>query len=127
MIDFTKDVATVIYEERGFRPWPLRAADRKYFFDEWCKLNAEALLEMETWALEISWRGMTVSTKYLIEKCRYEGTAHLTGVPFFDMNGKQHLYAINNSDSALLARWLKSRHPNIRIDLRKSMYDEEVA
>lgn len=123
--DYIKPVEQVIREERGFRPWPLRAKDRKALFDKWCILNVPALREIESWAVQMEWRGMLVSTKYLIEKCRYEGMAHLVGVPFTDMNGKQHVYAINNSDSALLARWLKERHPKMRINMRRSMYDEE--
>lgn len=81
--------------------------------------------EIELTALAIDARGMRVSTKYLIEKQRYEGTSGLTGVPFLDGEGAEHTYKINNSDSSLLARWLLGRHPGMRIELRESMFDEE--
>jgi hypothetical protein len=68
---------------------------------------------------------LRVSTKYLIEKQRYEGTTKLVGVPFVDDQGNEHTYGINNSDSSLLARWLLERNPKLRIELRTSMFDKE--
>lgn len=79
----------------------------------------------ELTALAIDARGLRVSTKYLIEKQRYEGTVKLVGVPFVDDQGNEHTYGINNSDSSLLARWLLERHPKLRIELRTSMFDKE--
>lgn len=49
----------------------------------------------------------------------------LVGVPFFDDSGVEHTYGINNSDSSLLARWLLERNPEMRIELRQSMFDKE--
>ena len=46
--------------------------------------NPKALREIELTALAIDARGLRVSTKYLIEKQRYEGTTKLVGVPFVD-------------------------------------------
>ena len=49
----------------------------------------------------------------------------LVGIPFFDDQGNEHTYGINNSDSSLLARWLLERNPRLRIELRTSMFDKE--
>lgn len=124
--DYTLPLEAVMRRERSHvYPVPLKVADRKYLFEEWCEKNPKALHEIELTALAIDARGMRVSTKYLIEKQRYEGTVKLVGVPFFDDQGHEHEYAINNSDSALLARWLLRRHPDMRIELRASMFDTE--
>lgn len=122
--DLALPVEAVAAAERAHRPLPLRAADRRELFREWCRLNPGALAEMEAAARAIASRGMRVSAKYLIERQRYEGTAPLTGVPFEGPGGARHTYAVNNSDSSLLARWLRARHPGMRIDLRRSMFDE---
>lgn len=46
-------------------------------------------------------------------------------MPFHDGNGLEHVYAINNTDTPLLSRWLLARHPGLNIELRKSIYDKE--
>lgn len=125
--DFTQPLEKVMREERRHvYPVPLKAADRRALFNRWCELNPKALREIELTALAIDARGLRVSTKYLIEKQRYEGRAKLVGVPFFDNSGVEHAYCINNSDSSLLARWLLERNPGMRIELRKSMFDKET-
>ena len=68
---------------------PLKVADRRYLFKEWCEKNPKALREIELTALAIDARGLRVSTKYLIEKQRYEGTTKLVGVPFVDDQGNE--------------------------------------
>lgn len=124
--DFTQPLEKVMRDERRHvYPMPLKAADRRALFNRWCELNPKALREIELTALAIDARGLRVSTKYLIEKQRYEGRVKLVGVPFFDDSGVEHTYGINNSDSSLLARWLLERHPSMRIELRKSMFDKE--
>lgn len=124
--DFTQPLEKVMRDERRHvYPMPLKAADRRALFNRWCELNPKALREIELTALAINVRGLRVSTKYLIEKQRYEGRVKLVGVPFFDDSGVEHTYGINNSDSSLLARWLLERHPSMRIELRKSMFDKE--
>lgn len=124
--DYTLPVEAVMREERNRAyPLPLRAEDRRALFREWCRLNPHALGQMEAAAILIDARGMRVSTKYLIERQRYEGTAKLVGVPFVDSEGEEHCYAINNSDTSLLARWLLERHPGMRIEKRRSMFDRE--
>lgn len=124
--DYTQPLEAVMRHERSHvYAVPLKVADRRYLFEEWCKKNPKALHEIELTALAIDARGLRVSTKYLIEKQRYEGTVKLVGVPFVDVQGNEHTYGINNSDSSLLARWLLERHPKLRIELRTSMFDKE--
>ena len=112
--DYTRPLESVMREERQrVYSIPLKVADRRYLFDEWCERNPKALREIELTALAIDARGLRVSTKYLIEKQRYEGTVKLVGVPFVDDQGNE------------LARWLLERHPEMRIELRTSMFDKE--
>lgn len=104
--------------------WPLSAGDRREMFSLWCEANPEALFEMEMAAVIIAGSGRRVSAKYLVERQRYEGSARLVAVPFADASGERHEYAINNSDTPLLARWLLSRHPGMDVEVRRSMFDE---
>lgn len=110
-------------ERMAVYPLPLKIQDRAELFAKWCELNPKTLRSIELTALAIHQRGMRVSTKYLIEKQRYEGSHKLTGVPFMDGNGQEHVYAINNTDTPLLSRWLLERHPDLNIETRKSIYD----
>lgn len=122
--DFTQSLESVIRQERmSVYPLPLKIQDRRELFAKWCELNPKTLRSIELTALAINQRGMRVSTKYLIEKQRYEGAYELAGVPFLDGNGQEHLYAINNTDTPLLSRWLLARHPDLNIETRKSIYD----
>lgn len=124
--NLAQPLETVMREERKrVYSMPLKVADRRYLFKEWCERNPKALREIELTALAINARGLRVSAKYLIEKQRYEGHVKLNGVPFYDDQGVQHVYGINNSDSSLLARWLLERNPEMRIELRQSMFDKE--
>lgn len=127
--NYTQPLEAVMREERQrVYSMPLKVEeveDRRYLFKEWCEKNPKALREIELTALAIDARGLRVSTKYLIEKQRYEGTTKLVGVPFVDDQGNEHTYGINNSDSSLLARWLLERNPKLRIELRTSMFDKE--
>lgn len=102
---------------------PLKIRDRQELFEQWCRLNPRTLRDIELTALAISQRGLRVSTKYLIEKQRYEGDHKIVGVPFVDGYGNTHVYAINNTDTPLLSRWLLELHPELNIELRKSIYD----
>lgn len=124
--DYTQPVGSVMHQERmAVYSVPLKLKDRQELFETWCKLNPQALRQIELTALAIDQRGLRVSTKYLIEKQRYEGTCELVGVPFHDGNGLEHVYAINNTDTPLLSRWLLEQHPDLNIELRKSIYDKE--
>ena len=125
--DYTQTVSRVMAAETArVRPWPLRAEDRRELFAEWCRKNPDVLRELELTALSIDAHGLRVSTKYLIERQRYEGHYKAVGVPFTDYQGTVRVYSVNNSDSSLMARWLLSRHPDMDIELRRSMFDEEV-
>ncbi|RHD35842.1 MULTISPECIES: hypothetical protein [Collinsella] len=124
--DFTQPLESVMRQERlAVYPVPLKLKDRQELFETWCKLNPRALRQIELTALAIDQRGIRVSTKYLIEKQRYEGSVKLVGVPFVDGNGTEHVYGINNTDTPLLARWLLKKHPQLNIKLRNSIYDKE--
>jgi hypothetical protein len=124
--DFTQPLESVMRQERmAVYPLPLKIQDRIELFQKWCELNPQTLRSIELTALAIHQRGLRVSAKYLIEKQRYEGSYQLTGVPFLDGSGREHLYAINNTDTPLLSRWLLDRHPSLNIELRKSIYETE--
>jgi hypothetical protein len=59
-----------------------------------------------------------------MERERYEGTCRPVGVAFYDEEGTPHRYAINNSDAALITRWLLDRHPEMDVKPRHSMFDD---
>ena len=122
--DFTQPLENVVRQERlAVYSLPLKIQDRIELFEKWCELNPKTLRSIELTALAIDQRGMRVSTKYLIEKQRYEGQYQLTGVPFMNGSGQECVYAINNTDTPLLSRWLLDRHPGLNIETRKSIYD----
>lgn len=124
--DYTQPLEAVIAQERSkARPMPLAVRDRMELFEEWMRLNPQAVREIELTALAIDARGLRVSTKYLIEKQRYEGSARLVPVTFFDQHGNSHTYGINNGITPLLARWLLARHPEMNIVTKKSYFDKE--
>ena len=117
--DYTQSVEAVIAQERaGVFPVPLRAKSYFALFEAWVKANSKVMRELEMVALGIHQRGLRVSTKYLIERQRYEGRTRAVAVPYVDQ------YGINNTVTPLLARWLLKRHPDMRIETRKSLFDE---
>lgn len=123
--DYTQPVEAVIAQERAaIYPVPLKAQSYLELFAAWLEANPQAAHEIEAVALGIHARGLKVSTKYLIERQRYEGRTQLVSVPYIDQYGTRHTYSINNTVTPLLARWLLSKHPEIRIDKRKSMFDD---
>ena len=123
--DYTQTVEAVMAQERaGVFPVPLKAASYVALFAAWVKANPKVMREIEMVALGIDARGLKVSTKYLIERQRYEGRNGIVAVPYVDQHGTEHAYSINNTVTPLLARWLLERHPEMRIELRKSMFDE---
>ncbi|WP_130811425.1 hypothetical protein [Olsenella sp. Marseille-P4559] len=123
--DFTYPIEAVVAQERAATyPIPLKARSYVDLFMAWLKANPKAAHEIEAVALGIDARGLTVSTKYLIERQRYEGRTRLVAVPYIDQYGAEHNYCINNTVTPLLARWLLSMHPTLRIEKRKSMFDD---
>lgn len=124
--DYTQDPRSVAWQERGHvYPRTLRAQDRRMLFERWCRLNPALLGEMEHTALDLARRGKRVSAKYLIEKARYEGACRPVGVPFYDEDGELRKYGVNNSDAPLITRWLLERHPDMDVERRKSMFDDD--
>lgn len=124
--DYTQTLEAVAWYERRFA-MPLCADDRRHLFARWVEKNPDAMREMEGWATYLQMMGRRISARYLIEKERHEGTCKLTPEPFTDTDGKEHEYAINNSDGSLLARWLLARHPTMNIETRRSLFDGEKA
>lgn len=122
--DYTQPLEAVMRSERKTRPLPLKARDHKELFEEWVRLNPEAMREIELTALAIDARGIRVSTKYLIEKQRYEGHVKLNPVTFYDDEGTPHTYGVCNTITPTLARWLLSRHPQMNIWIKRSLFDE---
>lgn len=122
--DYTRPLEAVMRDERKPRPLPLKARDHLELFEEWMRLNPDAMREIEITALAIDARGLRVSTKYLIEKQRYEGGARLNPVTFYDDQGMPHVYGINNTITPLLARWLLKRHPEMNIYVKHSYFDD---
>lgn len=122
--DYTQPLEAVMREERKPRPLPLKARDHMELFEEWARINPEAMREIELTALAIDARGIRVSTKYLVEKQRYEGHVKLNPVTFHDDQGSPHTYGICNTITPLLARWLLGRHPEMNIWTKHSFFDE---
>ena len=122
--DYTQPLESVMRDERKPRPLPLRVQDHRELFEEWCAANPEALREIELTALSISAHDKRVSTKYLVEKQRYEGRAKLNPVTFYDLSGREHTYGINNTMTPMLARYLLDRHPDMDIVTKHSIFDE---
>ena len=118
--DYTQTVEAVMAQERSFVfPVPLKAESYRELFNEWLRVNPKAAHEIELTALAIHRRGLRVSTKYLIERTRYESAYRLVAVPYTDH------YSINNTITPLLGRWLLDMHPDLRIEIRKSMFDRK--
>ena len=122
--DLTMPLELVVKSEKKPRLRNLKAVDQVELFEQWIEKNEAALTEMESVALDICSRGGRVSARYLIERQRYEGRARINPVKFIDEYGDERSYAFSNNLAPLLARWLKSRHPNIPLVTRKSMFDE---
>lgn len=68
--NYTQPLESVMREERKPRPLPLKARDHMELFEEWVRINPDAMREIELTALAVDARGIRVSTKYLIEKQR---------------------------------------------------------
>ena len=122
--NYTQPLKSVRREERKPRSLPLKARDNMELFEEWVRINQDAMREIELTALATDARGIRVSTKYLIEKQRYEGSAKLNPVTFYDDQGNPHTYGIKNTITPLLARWLLERHPEMNIWTKHSLFDE---
>lgn len=118
--DYTQPVEAVIAQERAFVfPVPLKAESYRELFNEWLRVNPKAAHEIELTALAIHRRGLRVSTKYLIERVRYESAYRLVAVPYTDQHGITHHYSINNTVTPLLAH--RDAQIHVRQEGRKEM------
>lgn len=98
---------------------PLQQEDRRTLFDMWREKNPGAWAYIRATALEYWHRGhKRISTKFLVEKCRYDWPHETVGIPFTDQNGKTHLYNVNNSDTPAMARVLLAEFPDMPIETR---------
>lgn len=98
---------------------PLTQDDRLDLFRQWRELNPQLWYAMERHAMWLYEKGhRRISTKYLIEWARYELSIKAKGVPFTDRYGKEHVYGINNNDTALMGRLLLELHPELPIETR---------
>ena len=122
--DYTQPLEAVMRAEKKGRPIHLKGRDHMELFEEWARINPEAMREIELTALAIDARGVRVSAKYLIEKQRYEGHVKLNPVTFYDAEGTPHTYGICNTITPMLARWLLKRHPEMNIWTKHSLFDE---
>nr|WP_314785055.1 hypothetical protein [Olsenella uli] len=102
---------------------PLSAEARLALFGEWQRANPDAMAAMEAYALQLDARGKRVAVQYLIEKLRYESGLVLHPVAFADSHGNEHCYGVNNSDRAIIGRWLLARHPGLHLETRRSAFD----
>ncbi len=122
--DYTQTLWSVMARERVYSQ-PLEVEERRHLFGEWLDANPDAVSMMEGWALEIMESGEPVAVQRLFERMRWEG-ARVEAVPYTDFNGKRHEYRLNHNDRALFGRWLQSRHPEMRVTQRRSMFDGVV-
>ena len=106
--------------------YPLTVEARRELFGMWMEANGDAVDEIERLAVRLDSAGRHVPVQYLIERQRMEGTAILHPIAYRDGTGKLRRYGINHNDRALLGRWLKGRHPGMRVTMRRSMFDEPL-
>lgn len=99
--------------------YPLQESDRRTLFDQWRDLNPMAWSYIVETAIALKTRGhKRISTKFLVEACRYLWPHKTVGVPFTDQNGKVRKYNINNNDTAIMARVLLEMYPDLPIETR---------
>ena len=107
--NYAQPLEAVMREERQrVYSMPLKVADRRYLFKEWCEKNPKALREIELTALAIDARGLRVSTKYLIEKQRYEGHREARWSALRGRSG-QRTHLRNQQQRQLFARAMAAR------------------
>lgn len=104
-------------------PMPLGANARRQLFEMWKRRNPRACALLDEYALGMQEREGRVSVQYVIEKLRHDGGLRLEPVPFQDAYGQVHRYGANNSDRALIGRWLARRHDGMRVMTRRSDFD----
>lgn len=123
--DYDQDLRSVMRQER--LSYPLSVQDSERLFGVWRDANPSAMRALEGHARYLGVKGMVVSAKYLVEWLRYETTIKPVPVPFYDHQGRRHEFRFNNNHTALLGRHLKAKYPELRVTMRQSAHDEEVA
>lgn len=98
-------------------------AEEIEIFEEWVDANPYMMGEIERNACIMQERVGMVSAKFLIEHERYLSNLKRKPVKYVGRDGKMHKYALWNAASPLLARWLKSRHPDLKFKTCKSKFD----
>lgn len=105
---------------------PLSTDDQRRLFALWASVNREYVETMVGWAEEIAESGGSVSVQRLIERARWDPNMAMQPITYTDIDGNVHRYKINHNDRALFGRWLKATHPGMRVNLRKSKFDDVV-
>lgn len=121
--DYTQSVGSVISAEKHYRS-PLGPDAIRELWMMWKQRNPEAMHYIEQQALSISWTSGRVSAKYLVEKLRYESGIKLNAVPLVDEDGKERRYGINNTLTHFIGAWLKERHQDMQIEVKRSRFDD---
>ena len=121
--DYTQTVEHVMYEERRYR-YPLEPNAVRELWNVWRSMNRVAMRYIEDQARIIDWQGKRVSAKYLVEKLRYESGIKLNAVSFTDTDGKEHMYGVSNTLTHFIGSWLKSRNPDLNIEVKRSRFDD---
>lgn len=103
---------------------PLLKDELRDLWEEWKKRNPQAVSWLYNEAKASYWYGKRVSSKYLIEKLRYESGIDINPVIYFDQKGNEHKYAISNDLTHFIAVWLKDLMPSLDIVIKYSRFDE---
>lgn len=96
-------------------------------FAEWCRANDEALYYVLSQANYLASRGRTFSSKYLLEKMRYETDMQLVRIVYIDAHGAEHYLKLSNDLTHFLGKLIKELLPHARITVKKSRFDEGVS
>lgn len=91
---------------------------KQRLFEAFAEANPGAIRAMEAKAVSLDKRGLHVSAKYLVEWLRYESGIRINRVRYETPRGTRS-FALNNVITPYLARWLKERHPEMRIEIRR--------
>jgi hypothetical protein len=122
--DYTQSVGSVMNAEKRYR-YPLDPGAVRELWMMWKQRNPEAMEYIEHQARSVSWTSGRVSAKYLVEKLRYESGIKLNAVPFVDEDGNERRYGISNTLTHFIGVWLKERHPELKIEVKKSRFDRK--
>ena len=121
--DYTQSVGSVMSAEKHYR-YPLEPNAIRELWMMWKQRNPEAMHYIEQQAIAINWTSYRVSAKYIVEKLRYESGIKLNAVPFVDEDGNERTYGINNTITHFIGVWLKERHPDMQIEVKRSRFDD---